>query len=64
MEWHVPKNNDYLARGALKLRLDSRLFVYSHTDIKEGHSEIIIKEVYAVKGKNWLCITFLNQLKN
>jgi hypothetical protein len=52
MKWHVPQNNDYLARGALKLRLDSRLFIYNHSVIKEGHSEINIKEVYAVKGNN------------
>jgi hypothetical protein len=52
MEWHVPQDNDNLDIGALKLRLDSRLFFYNHSVIKEGHSEINIKEVYAVKGKN------------
>jgi hypothetical protein len=62
MEWHVPIDNDDLALGALKLRLDSRLFIYNHTDIKKGHSKIIIKEVYAVKGKNWLINIFLMQV--
>jgi hypothetical protein len=50
MEWHVPQFNGP-DHDSLKLRLDSRLFLYNHTGFNEGNSEINLEEVYAVKGK-------------
>ena len=50
MEWHVPQVNG-LALKSLKLRLNSRLFLYNYSSFNEGESVINLEEVYAVKGK-------------
>jgi hypothetical protein len=51
MEWHVPaKGAQNLSSSPIRLRLDSRLYLYS-IEIEDGNEIYKISEVYAAKGE-------------
>jgi hypothetical protein len=51
MEWHAPaKGAQNLSSSPIRLRLDSRLYLY-RIEVEDGNEIYKISEVYAAKGE-------------